>query len=67
MEATFRFVPRFEPVVDEFDQVVTDVILKTLHPNVFDIREIAFDRNSVSIAAVADNGRRVARMCNMAE
>lgn len=49
MEATFRFVPRFEPVVDEFDQVVTDVILKTLHPNVFDIREIAFDRNSVML------------------
>lgn len=52
----FGFVPGFELMVESLDEIVGDIIVKGLDPDVSSIREDRSDGDFVSTVAVRDNG-----------
>lgn len=67
VKATFGFVPRLETVVERFDEIVRDIIGKTLNTNVVSIREERLNRDFVNRVAVGDDAERRTELLSMVE
>ena len=67
MKLAFCFLPSFKTVIKRSDETIADVNLETLRLNVFSSWKIALSGQFVSTVAIADNGKWISHMCNMAE
>lgn len=67
MKATLCFVPSLKAVVKGFNEVVADIIFKTLYPNVLGVWKETFGRYFVSRVTITDNKLWIAHRCNVAE
>ena len=60
-EPLFGFVPGFELLVKAFDEVVRDIVLKALNPDMPDAQR-SFHRDLVGAVAVGDDSSGFAQM-----